>query len=308
MPARHLAIILALLLTVAGCERPSPPPTVDGAMRIVCLAPALTQMVIDLELRDALVGVGQNDAAAPGVRVVGTYTDINPEALAGVAPTHVLLQAGISGPPATLVEQSAAGRFKLLSYPYPRSILDVADILHRASEDGPPGVGSFLDRPDEAAAMRETMLARIDAIRRLTAGRPRPRVLMIIYAQPLTASGGDTVLNDMLDAAGGVNAAPQNASAPTLDREKLLGIDPDVVLLMLYDTMPLGPLETDHRVALFRGPGLQAYANHRIHKIDDSQALLPTTTMPRIIAAMAKHLHPELAVAIDAAVAQEKSP
>ncbi len=308
MPARLLALILiALTLAAGGCDRASPSPD-HRPMRIVCLAPALTQMAIDLGLHDAIVGVGRHDSAAPaGAHVVGTYTDVNLEALASVAPTHVMLQAGISGPPEALVEQSAAGRFALMSFAYPTTIADVADTLHRDDAQKPAGVGVFLGRADEAATLRRTMLARIDAIRRLTADRDRPRVLMVIYTQPLTVSGGGTVLNEMLAAAGGVNAAPQGATAPSLDREKLLGIDPDVVLLLVGGG-PLGPLEDDERVAALRGPGLKAWATRRIHRVDDPQAVLPTTTMPRVIAAMAKLLHPELAEAIDAAVSQESTP
>jgi ABC-type Fe3+-hydroxamate transport system substrate-binding protein len=307
MLVRSVTLILVPVLFALGCDRPSPPSDA-GAMRIVCLSPALTQMIIDLDMTHALVGVGPHDVAAPpGMPVVGTYTEVNLEALASVAPTHVLLQAGISGPPSVLVERATAGRFKLVAYPYPTTMLDVADTLHPQDDALPTGVGAFLDRSDQAAALRDRMLSQIEAIRRLTAPRPRVRTLMVIYTLPLTVSGGGTVLNDMLEAAGGVNVAPQGATAPALDREKLLGINPDAVLLLIGGG-PLGPLDQDDRIAPLRGPGLTAYATGRIYKIDDPQAVLPTTTMPRVIAAMTRALHPDLADAIDAAVDQEATP
>ena len=43
-------------------------------MRLVTLAPALTQMVIDLDEANALVGIAENDMVAPpGLPVVGNF-------------------------------------------------------------------------------------------------------------------------------------------------------------------------------------------------------------------------------------------
>lgn len=309
IPVRVAVALILLVTLLTGCGRHDPAPR-HGEPRLVCLSPALTQAVIDLGMGDAIVGVAQNDDAAPDhAAVVGNYTDINLEALAAVNPTHVMLQAGISGPPRVLTDLADAGRLRLATFPYPGSIAEVADMLHM---DGPhagqPTLGEVLQLTTEAAALRRDMLARIEAIRDVVAGRPRPRVLMIFGLGPIMASGGGTVLNQMLDAAGGVNAAPQTATAPTLDREKLLGINADVAILLLPGSPPLESLDNDPRLAELRGPGLALWEQRRIHLINDKQALLPSTSMPRIIAAMARVLHPDSAERIDAAVALEVSP
>lgn len=304
----RLAIRLLLAAALLGCERqPSGPRSNDvaaGPRRIVCLSPAMTQMVLDLGLADAIVGVSLNDdSAPPGVRVVGTYTDVDYEALYAVEPTHVLMQTGKAGPPARLLQLAEDGRFVLAAFEYPTTIRDVADQLHR--DDGGLSLGAVLDAPEAAAALRSTMMRRLEALQQAVADQPRRRVLLIIDTNPLMASGGGTVLDEMLAVAGGRNAAPANATAPTLDREKLLGINPDVILLLMPGQPPLGPADADERWRALRGSPLAAVEAGRVHLINDPQVLLPSTTIPRVVGAMAKLLHPERAAAIEAAMEAE---
>lgn len=294
-----------------------PPPDEPEAMqlRIVSLAPALTQMVVDLGKGESIVGVAQHDDAAPvaGLPVVGNYQAIDTEALLKLKPTLVLMMTGVEGPPANLQRAASSDGFRLVTYPSPLSVSQVAEILFYEAdvyglgdETKPrmPSLGVVLGDFAHAQSVKLNMFRRLAAIDRALEGAGKPSVLMVIGTGPVMASGPGTVHDELLgNFAGGMNAAGDaKIGAPTYDREALLGLKPEVVLLLMPGSPPLKPLEEDERLAEFRGLDIPAVTNNRIVLINDPLTLLPSTSLPRIAAAMAKAIHPDRAKAIDEAL------
>ena len=277
---------MLLLLGATGCGPSSAPPSPSATLRIVSLAPAITQMVVDLGLASQLVGVAQYDDAAPkGLPVVGIYTEIDTEKLLSVAPTHVLMMVGKDGPPARLTELASAGRFELVVYPYPYRLAQVLDIF----TDPDQGVGAVLGQPQQARTLGDTMKKALQSFQSQAATRPHPRVLMVIGLSPVMASGHGTVLDEMLTYVGGVNAAASTQiTAPTFDREALIGLGPDVILLLKPGAPPL--TENDPRLADFAGLPIPAVRAGRIVLLNDPLALLPSTHMVRIMQQMRQAL------------------
>src|SRR5690606_13620432 len=124
-------------LASAGCDEPVVPqvpvndmPAQPTARRIVTLAPALTQMVIDLGLRDEIVGVADIDPAAPrGVTTVGNFKQPDIEKIASLRPTHVLTMTDLEGESPMLRDFAAQHGFALASFPSPTEVFDVYDVL-----------------------------------------------------------------------------------------------------------------------------------------------------------------------------------
>lgn len=303
-----LALLVWALLLSTGCEDQQQPPlpdvsTAPAPTRIVSLAPALSRMLVDLDLADWLVGVGQSDAAAPpGLPVVGTFMDINTEKLLVLRPTHVLMMTGRGGLPPGLVALSKAQGFVLVGYPIPSDVTQIQAII--AGQPPPPGLGVLLGIEARANGLAARLRHQFTALQRITAEAPRPRVLMVFGIEPTTmASGPGTMLDVLLQYAGGVNAAANaSTTAPSFDREKLLANNPQVVLLLLPGSPPLGSLADDSRLAAFRGLSIAAQLDRRIHLIDDPLVLLPGSNVAQIAALMAKAIHPELADQIDQAM------
>lgn len=341
--ARVLAMVMLATATLwfSGCDEPvdystAPPPA--SSLRIVSLSPALTQILIDLGQGEYIVGVGENDDAAPaGTKVVGTYLNINAEQIVSLNPTLVLTMSGRDGPPARLKEL-ADKHFMLVDYPYPQTPTDVGNIIFRESEmhsslattsmpdqmqaqvdaqtqekldpeaaqaavyTGPPSIGSLLDLILPSMSLKYTMLRRLGEISKLTTadGQDSPSVLMVIGTGPVMASGPGTVLDQMLVLAGGSNAASQtNTTAPTFDREKLVSLKPDVVLYFDPKGQPLAALGQEPRLADFLGLDIPAVKQNRIVIIDHPLAMLPTSTLDKTAGMMAKAIHPELSEKID---------
>jgi iron complex transport system substrate-binding protein len=163
-------------------------------------------------------------------------------------------------------------------------------------------LGQVLGRPAESAALADRIEQQLAAIAAITVTDnriPRPRTLLVVGTSPLTAAGPGTLLHDMLQIAGGTNALPQAAILyPVLDRERLLALRPDVIIVVTSDGTR-SAAEQEQRL------NLPASLRPRILHVVDPAALLPSSTMPRIAAAIARQLHPALSDQLDAI---ERSP
>ena len=96
-------------------------------------------------------------------------------------------------------------------------------------------------------------------------------------------------------------------AAPTFDREKLLSIKPDVILIFDPKGQPLGDIDADSRLADFKGLEIPAVTQGRIVLIDDAGAMLPSSRIDRIAATLAKAIHPGLEAKLDEVVAASMS-
>ncbi|MAE64482.1 MAG: hypothetical protein CMJ18_09450 [Phycisphaeraceae bacterium] len=307
-----IVVVVVVAGAVAGCdgryERLPSRPT----FRVVSYAPAITQMIVDLGAADSLVGVAEHDAAAPeGVPTVGSYYKVDTESLLATKPTHVFLMAGKEGVPKILQSLSISEGFKLVAYPNPSNVIEMVRIFCDDRElDGkrdpsdPPSVSFVLERwhegNDFSLGQFYGMLSQINTLVDNTETR-RPEVLMVIGLEPLTASGVDTVHNDVLTLMlGGRNAARYVKNpAPVFDRELLLDWKPEVILLLQPNEPPLGSIDKDPRLAVFRGLDIPAVRDGRIVLINDPLVMLPSTSLTRIGVEMAKAIHPQLADRID---------
>lgn len=299
-----LLLIVAVAVPAGGFSRGvqaaggGPP-----AMRVVSLAPALTQMVVDVGKGDLLVGVAQHDRAVAGLPVVGHWQDIDSELLLSLRPTHVLTMAGKhAAPPPLLTKLAASCGFKLLVYRLPTRVSEVSEIIFdrhgpTQADNGPspPCLGVALNASDRAEQLAKRILIELSRVRAATAGLPKPRVLMVIGVNPLMASGPGTVHDELLSYCGARNAAGNAmVGAPVYDKERLLAANPGVVLFLLPHAAMLGSIDTDPRLALFRGLPIDAVKEGRVALVDDPQVLLTSSGVGRIAMAMAKAIHPGL--------------
>lgn len=311
---RRIPVVIGVVLALsvaAGCgedtaPKPAPPSAERSGPRLVTLAPALTQMLVDLGLGDAIVGVAEYETAVPpGLPIVGNYSAVNTELLLSTRPTLVLTMSGPSGPPARLRELAAQGLFELHTFPFPLSIQDIGRVLYdeQPEPDAGPSLGEALGVPGAALGLKLRLLKQLAAIRSLTASQNKPAVLMVIGTSPVMASGPGTVHDELLGFAGGLNAAADaTVTAPEYDRESLLALAPQVVLILEPDAPPI--TDNDPRLSAFAGLPIPAIQSGRVYVIDHPLVLLPSSSVAHICAEMAKAIHPELVDEIDALMAE----
>ncbi|WP_432113312.1 cobalamin-binding protein [Streptomyces sp. S1] len=226
-------------------------------MRIVSLLPAATDIVAELGLAADLVGrthecdwppedvagvpVVTSAAFSPddltsreiSVAVGGAahggsslYT-LDAEALGALAPEVVLTQdlcdvCAVSYEGVSRAVRVLDGGPRVLSLE-PRTLGDVLDCLVT--------VGELLGVRERAELRRAELLDRLAAVRRLTAGRTRPRVVAVEWLDPLWPAGH--WVPEQIDAAGGepLLAAPGEHTGP-MTWEAVRAARPDVLLVL----------------------------------------------------------------------------
>ncbi len=248
----------------------------------------MSQILIDMGQQKNIVGIAQFDmTAARDLPVVGNYLDIHTEKLLKLKPTHVLMMTGKNGVPESLKQLADEFDFKLLAYDYPESIFDLTQIITH--------MGVKLDMETQAFDAASHMHEELTKLTLSVMSLPSKMVLPIIGTDPIMASGSGTVINELITKLGCTNvAASSPVSAPTYDREKLVTLNPDVILLLMPDAPALENGMDDPRLTAFEDLPIKAVKNKRIYLINDPLTFLPATSLPRIAKQMALAIHPQL--------------
>jgi ABC-type Fe3+-hydroxamate transport system substrate-binding protein len=181
----------------------------------------------------------------------------------------------------------------------PSAANSIATEVAASAKATAPGLGSVLHREHEAIQLKYRMFTQLARLSALTANLDRPTVLLVIASQgTVMASGPGTVHDQLLGPAGGANAvADATVTAPEYGREMLLAVAPQVIVLLRPGDPPLEP--NDPRLDVFAGLDIPAVRDGRIVLLNDPLILLPSTTLPRIAADLAKAIHPPIAEQVD---------
>ncbi len=230
-------------------------------------------MLRDLGLEGQIVGVGQIDPAAPSrAAIVGDFRQLDYEKLLSIRPTDILLQDTAKEPTSDrLLELARKHGWKITRI----KLENVAGILLGLRQ-----LGEALGLQAQAEKLAGDIELRLAALKKRTADRPHPRVLLVVSASPqwLAAAGG-TFLDEVLRAAGGVNALSDSAVLyPELDAEAVVALKPEVVVHIPYN---------QNRSPLVLPSGLEA----KVLVLEDPLALLPSSSMPGVAEKLARLLH-----------------
>ena len=152
-------------------------------------------------------------------------------------------------------------------------------------------IGQAVGKPDEAAAMTDSIQASFDQVKAATSGLAKPRV----YYE-LDASNGyfgpapDYFGTEMITTAGGEPLTSGTDGVYQIQEEQILAFDPEVILLgdAAYGVTP-------EQVA--KRPGwdkLTAVKNGDVRPIDDVVVTRPGPRLGEGIEALAMAIHPDL--------------
>jgi iron complex transport system substrate-binding protein len=246
--AKAAVFVLALAL---GCtEHPAATTTRDDlgrevavpsrVLRIVTLAPNLTELVFAIGAGDRVVGVDDASnfpAAARALPKVGAMQP-NIEKIAALKPDLVL--ASTEGNHPNLVPALAAANIPLFVVRTDR-LEEITQAMRR--------LGVVIGAPQGENAARELDTA-IASQRRQ---RPiRARILFAVWTDPLYVAGTGTFTHDLFALAGAQNAV-QVPGWPQYSLESLVESPPDLILY------PRGAVTPEQMAALVkRAPGLRA--------------------------------------------------
>ena len=236
--------------------------------RILGLAPSMTEMLFAVADTAIIVGRTQNcdyPAAALRKPVVNNYP-MDYEALLALKPEIVFAPEGI-------ISAEAAAQIQKLGIPvYFQKYDSVADILR-----GLRDLGKLLQREQQANAVADSLQKQLDAFAANGQTKAKPKVLGIIWPDPIYVHGRNTLFTDKLQYAGGENAVQEvfAQQSPALTREYILQINPDVIIGGSF-------AEFDQKFFTLYPElkRIKAYQNKRIFAVTDDLLSRPS---PRVV-------------------------
>jgi ABC-type Fe3+-hydroxamate transport system substrate-binding protein len=231
---------------------------VTAPARIVSLIPSTTELLCDLGLADALVGVTvychEPADVLRGKTRVGGEKDPDLAKIRALAPDLVI--ANVEENRREDVE-ALRGWGIAVHVTYPRTVEGAIAMIRE--------LGQVTGTRPRATALADELRARLEGTRAATAGRPPVRVFYAIWRRPYMTIGADTYIHDVLAACGGANVFADAADRyPAVTLDEVAARRPDVILL------PDEPFRfrPAHLADWAPYAEVPAVRNHRIHLVD----------------------------------------
>lgn len=173
-------------------------------LRIVTLAPSITDIVLAVGAGERLVGVSRFDERPEVEKIarVGGFTDPSVEAIVGLKPDLLIAQPG-PGNKAPVEKVASLGIPVLLV-----TLQDVEAVLVALRE-----VGRVVGKAEEGEKLARQLEETRASIRKRAAALPKKRVLFVYGFDPLIGAGPGSFADELLRDAGGVNVIQPPAGA-----------------------------------------------------------------------------------------------
>lgn len=292
------------MVALGGCSRSARAPSSDPAVasltdetgrpvtprraptrRVVSLAPNITELLFAVGAQDQLVGIDRySDQPAGQVEQltrVGTDYEPSLERIVALTPDLVFLSRSAN-------RRETADALERLGVPaFITETTAIAD-LDRTLRD----VGRLTGHAADADRALARMHAGFDAVRQRVAGKPRPRVLVVVWPEPLYVAGKETFTHDLVELAGGENVAAEAKGFSTYPLERVLHVAPEIIILPTHSAGTAG----DAAVAYWsRWKSLPAVRDHRVFAIEDAIISRPGARLVEGAELLVRLLHPEVA-------------
>jgi iron complex transport system substrate-binding protein len=295
------AVVVIGLLVLTGCSDPSTQKTpasstyiddigrtvqiVGIPQRIISLSPSNTEMVYALGLQDKLVGVTSYDNYPPDAKnkpIVSDYSTVDLEKIVNAKPDLVLADSIQKNDTIPALE-------KLGITVYTMTPDNTDEILNEIKV-----LGRITGKTQAADDLVSNLTSRIktvtDKTDKLTDSQ-KPRVLYVTWHDPIWTAGSNTMIQYLIEQAGGVNIAADLDGYATITLESVIERNPQVIVVMssMGDQTSLNFIKSNEQFQ-----STDALRNNRVYEVD---ADIFGRTTPRIVdglVTLAKLLHPEL--------------
>ncbi len=224
---KRFGVLLSVCLVLISCSErrsdspSSPSPLKEEEVRVVSLAPSVTETLFALGAGETVVGVTSSCDYPPEALEkpkIGDFMNLQLEALLQVSPT---LAVGVKG----AVSQAQ------------RNQLEKTGVVLKLVEDGSvaevlagiQSMGKWIGKEKEAEGLVQNMRAQLATAE---VAKPRTiRVLLVVSWDPLVVAGPGSFVDDVMAVAGAINVAKHaKTDYPSWDMEAVLSAAPDVIV------------------------------------------------------------------------------
>jgi len=275
-PAHALVLrdMLGREVTLAG------PPT-----RIVSLVPSVTESAFALGGEARIVGVSDFCDWPPAARAkprVGGMVNPSLETLVALKP-DLVVGTDEGNREETFVQLQRLGIPVYIVHAH--RISEMYELIAR--------VGALTGRRDAVGPLVTGIQRRIDAVRAAVKARPAPRVLYVLWPDPLLVPGRDSHLTEMIELAGGRSiTAAEPVSYVRFSIEAAVARAPEVIVLADHSTgaSTAGRAAPEKWQALTSVPAIRA---GRLYSVDLSVLHRYGPRVPEGLELLARMIHPE---------------
>lgn len=262
----------------------------DTRQRIVALSPSIVEIIYLLGLENQLVGVSRFSnypAEAKEKPAIGGYVDLHYEKLISLQPDCVIL----------LKEQAAlAVKLKQLG-------IHAINISHDDTDgiiESIKIIGNELGSPGKATQIVADINTTVDQQISEHQNMPdQPRVLISIsrdttadHPAQVIIAGSAGFHRELVEMIGARNAYQGPVAFPMLSREKLIELNPDVII-DLVNTETWNKLGKQRLLSQWNSyQELKAVSNQRVIIIHGDQHLIPGPRFPQTLEHFARAIHP----------------
>ncbi len=250
--------------------------------RIVSLVPSATELIFALGGQDRLVGVTDFCDWPAEARLkpsVGGMISPSLETIVTLRPDVVIAtDSGNRQETFTQLERLGIPVFLI----HANRLAAVRDVTTR--------LGVLTGRETAVGALVDRFDARIRAVAAAVGAAPRPRVLYVLWPEPLIVPGRDAIVTELIGLAGGASiTANERSDYPRYSIEVAVARAPEVIILARHGTGS-GPIARDQWDRLVSVPAIKA---GRVYAVDGN---LMHRYGPRLadgFEQLARAIHPE---------------
>jgi iron complex transport system substrate-binding protein len=195
------------------------------AQRIISLYGAYSEILFAMGLGDRLIARTRADrfpAAMLDKPSVGTHLRPNMELVLGLQP-DLIIQAQGRKHGQEVIRQIQEKGLTVASF-QPTTFEELFSVINR--------LGTLTDTEETARKLVERLQGRLDRLnKRLANNEPQPTVFFEVRYPNLLGAGQQSIVNDVILKAGGINCLPNKKKLVRINIETLIGYDPDVYVV-----------------------------------------------------------------------------
>lgn len=254
--------------------------------RIVSLSPSNTEILAALGLVNRIVGVTDVCDYPPEVKnktYIGGYSSISIEKVAAARPDLVIAS--------DLTPKETVSRLRDLGLPVvvvaPRNIDHMIRDIRM--------VGTLTGTESQAEVLAARLTDRIAAVLPSPSASGRPTVAHVVWNEPLYVSGNETLQNDVIVHAGGVNIFAGQSGWGTVSLEEFLMKNPDIIIVSGGGGMDSSTRDVILEAFMTspRYASLSAVKNHHVYAVNADLISRPAPRIVDAVEQVARLIHPE---------------
>ncbi|MCD6527625.1 MAG: cobalamin-binding protein [Desulfuromonas sp.] len=254
--------------------------------RVVALAPSITEIIYALERQEILKGATRFSDYPPEadhLPKVGSYVQLDVERIAALKPDLCIGIATKDHKP-----QKGAAQLAALNIPFVALHPEDMETVMQSIET----VGKLLNASDKARQIVGDMRTRTARVKQKVAlVQNKPKVFVQIGVTPIVSAGTATFINQLIEAAGGINLAAGPSPYPRFSREQVICLVPEVLIIT---SMARSTVFERIKADWFQWPSIPAVAHNRVFIAPSNTFDRPTPRLVEGLEQMACYIHPQL--------------